>query len=262
MQAYAGHGHEVLDVSCASDNTRFASCGGDKTVFVWEVGRGEPVRRVAGHAARVNAVRWAGEAEELLVSASLDGCVKVWDLKSGAHRPVVSLEEARDSVSALAVAGHEILAGSVDGRVRSYDVRMGMVTVDVVAPGKGDGVTSLDLGKGGETVLVGTLGSKIRLMDRRDGTCLKTFEGEGFKNEEYRIRSCLAMGDNVVVSGSENGEIYVWDVLQGKVVERLRQREGGGKEKEDVVTAVVWCPSRMEWASAGGDGSVAVWGVE
>jgi mitogen-activated protein kinase organizer 1 len=68
------------------------------------------------------------------------------------------------------------------------------------------------------------------------------------------------MGDEVVICGSESGEIFVWDVMQGNVVEKLRQRDGGGEKKEDVVSAVVWCPSRREWASAGGDGSVVVWG--
>ena len=42
------------------------------------------------------------------------------------------LDEATDSVSSIHVAGHEIVTGSVDGRVRIYDLRMGMVYVDVV----------------------------------------------------------------------------------------------------------------------------------
>ena len=42
------------------------------------------------------------------------------------------LEESRDSVSSLHVVGHEIVTGSVDGRMRVYDLRMGMVYVDVL----------------------------------------------------------------------------------------------------------------------------------
>lgn len=194
------------------------------------------------------------------MSGSFDASVRCWDLRSNGWKPIMVLEEAGDSVSSVVVpeGAAEIVAGSVDGRVRGYDVRMGRVVSDVI----GAAVTSLDLGKGGETVLVGGLDSRIRLMDRRDGLCLRVFEGEGFRNAEYRIRSALGMGDSVVISGSENGEIFVWDLVEGKVVSKLRQREKQGKtSKEDIVSAVVDCKSRKEWASAGGDGSVVVWGV-
>ena len=47
-------------------------------------------------------------------------------------KPIQVLEEARDSVSSLHVVGHEIVTGSVDGRVRMYDLRMGMLFVDLI----------------------------------------------------------------------------------------------------------------------------------
>ena len=47
-------------------------------------------------------------------------------------KPIQVLEEARDSVSSLHVVGHEIVIGCVDGRVRVYDLRMGMLFVDVI----------------------------------------------------------------------------------------------------------------------------------
>ena len=47
-------------------------------------------------------------------------------------KPIQVLEDAKDSVTSVAVQGHEILSGSVDGRLRSYDLRMGMVKVDLI----------------------------------------------------------------------------------------------------------------------------------
>lgn len=38
-------------------------------------------------------------------------------------------------MSTLHIGGHEIVTGSVDGRMRTYDLRMGMVYVDVVGRG-------------------------------------------------------------------------------------------------------------------------------
>ena len=49
IKEYAIHSKQVLDVAVADDNASFASCGGDKTVFVWDVGSGRVLRRLVGH---------------------------------------------------------------------------------------------------------------------------------------------------------------------------------------------------------------------
>ena len=42
------------------------------------------------------------------------------------------LSEARDSISTLSVLEHEITTGSIDGKVRNYDIRMGILSEDVI----------------------------------------------------------------------------------------------------------------------------------
>ena len=68
----------------------------------------------------------------MVVSGSFDATVRLWDCKSQSVKPIQVLEEAGDAVSSLHVVGHEVVTGSVDGRVRVYDLRMGMVFVDVI----------------------------------------------------------------------------------------------------------------------------------
>ena len=58
--------------------------------------------------------------------------MRLWDTRAGGGKAMMSLSEARDSVSCVGVAGAEIWAGSVDGRVRVYDVRTGSLSVDVI----------------------------------------------------------------------------------------------------------------------------------
>ena len=75
---------------------------------------------------------FGGEDDGVVVSGSYDATVRLWDCKSQSTKPIQVLEEARDSVSSLQVVGHEIVTGCVDGRMRVYDLRMGMVFVDVI----------------------------------------------------------------------------------------------------------------------------------
>lgn len=52
----------------SADNGRFASVGGDKQVFLWDVESGTTLRRWAGHAGRVEAVEFGGESDSVVVS--------------------------------------------------------------------------------------------------------------------------------------------------------------------------------------------------
>lgn len=88
--------------------------------------------------------------------------------------------------------------------------------------------------------------------------CLTTLQ---YSNTTYRIRSTLGRKDAVAVAGSEDGSIFAWDVVEGTVLHRLRHGEPKGASKKDVVSAVAFCQTRPEFASAGGDGNVMVWGV-
>lgn len=129
-------------------------------------------------------------------------------------------------------------------------------------PAATDPVTSLTPTKQSETLLLSTLNSKLLLLDKSTGKILQSYKHPAFTNETYRIRSTLGLNDSVVMSGSEDGSVYVWDLVEGKLLHTLRHVEAAGNAKKDVVSAVAFCESRKEWCSAGGDGEVIVWAVD
>ncbi|KIW53881.1 hypothetical protein PV05_06291 [Exophiala xenobiotica] len=272
IQKYAAHGYPVLDIAVAQDNQTFASVGGDRSVFLWDVANGADgtLRRFGsntsqGHTSRINCVAFAGDGDGVIVSGGDDTTVRLWDVKSRDAKPLMVLDEAKDGISSVVVPGngHEIVSGSVDGRLRSYDIRMGKVTVDVM-PGP---VTSLDVSRDARTVLVGCLDGRIRMMDRTDGTCLRGFppEGnvEGYKNDSLRLKSCFAGNESLVLSGSEDdGRVRGWDVLSGKSVGNVDVNPSA-----KVVSVVRWREGSQAqgrqglWAGGGAEGIVKVYGV-
>lgn len=294
VQTYAAHGYEVLSLRVAADNARFASAGGDRAVFLWDVASAQTLRRFGssgsgvsaggaqgGHTARVNAVCFAGDGDALVVSGGLDASVRVWDARSRAPRPVQVLAEARDAVSAVVARGPEIVAGSVDGCVRTYDVRAGRCVTDSLGPS----VTSLCLAENGKAVLVSGLDSKLRLLDRETCEYRQTYADPGRKNESLRVQSILSREDQYVITGDEmtgkpgqnaEGRVWAWDFLTGELKATLRVpwgptglelkkiigKDGKEKERTNVISCLAWREGGKEdqFCVSGTSGIVTVYG--
>lgn len=102
VKTYSGpHNHEVNDVVVAESNTKFASCGGDKHFFLWDVSTGQVIRKFVGHDRKVNSLAY-GPNEEVLISASHDKTVRVWDLRARSRTPIQIMDEAKETQSSLA----------------------------------------------------------------------------------------------------------------------------------------------------------------
>ena len=115
-------------------------------------------------------------------------------------------------------------------------------------------VTSVQQTKDGNALLISTLDSTIRLIDKGNGKLLQSYTEH--KNTDYRIRSRLALSDSTVISGSEDGSIFAWNLLDRSVTERLVGAHG-----QKVVSAVDYNSGSGrvgQWASAGGDGTCKI----
>ncbi|XP_076462442.1 WD repeat domain-containing protein 83-like [Babylonia areolata] len=214
LKTYVGHGHEVLDAQGSGDNSQICTGAMDKTVVLFDVASGQAVRKYRDHAGTVNCVKF-NEESTVILSGSLDNTVRAWDTRSRSHTPIQVLDEATDSVTSLQVSDHEILTGSADGKVRRYDLRVGRLFADFI----GKAVTSVTFTRDGQCSLVSSQDNAIRLMDKDTGEMLNEFTGH--KHSQYKIDSCLNNEDTLVVSGSEDGKVYFWDLVEAKLVHTL-----------------------------------------
>lgn len=196
IKEYSGHNHRVLDVAVAAGNASFASCGGDRGVFVWDVASGFVSRRLQAHEQRVNAVSYNDDCS-ILLSASYDKTVRCWDMRSRSVHPVQTLVGAADSVSAVASSGHYIHSSSIDGSLRTYDVRKGVLTVDSF----GLPITHVSISHDGNCLLATTLDSRLRLLDKTNGQLLTEYTGH--RNEVFKLSCCLSHDDAQTICGSE-----------------------------------------------------------
>eukprot|EP01095_Lingulamoeba_sp_RSL-Kostka_P006794 TRINITY_DN2150_c0_g1_i1.p1 TRINITY_DN2150_c0_g1~~TRINITY_DN2150_c0_g1_i1.p1 ORF type:complete len:304 (-),score=51.23 TRINITY_DN2150_c0_g1_i1:237-1148(-) len=212
----SGHSYEILDIDISKDNSRFVSCGVDRQIFEWNVTKCRIIKKYYGHEQRVNAVCY-NEESSVVVSGSYDKTVKIWDCKSNSKEYIQMLDDATDSITSLLVFNSTIYTGSVDGCLRCYDIRKGKLKTDYLH----QPISSISLSRDGNCILTTCLDQTLRLLDKHSGELLNEYSGH--VNEDYKLNSCLNFDDSYVISGSEDGYIYYWDLVEeNQVVKRLK----------------------------------------
>lgn len=260
VKEYAGiHGYEVLDIKITDDNNRFASCGGDRQVFLWDVGTGQVIRRIGGHTARVNCLSF-NKDQTVLVTGCYDRAVRTWDLRAPVRDPIQTMTEARDSVSGLVVTEYAIFSSSIDGCLRQYDLRAGKVITDHVHKP----ITHLVRSHDGNCVLLSCLDNTVRLFDLATGELLQEFTGH--QSQNYKVECALNRTDSHVCSGSEDGKIFIWNLVDAKLAHTLQGHSKAVVSLASTSVAVEGPAARLGGAggltclaSASSDGTVRVW---
>lgn len=247
IKSYEGaHGYSVLDVSIAKDKTRFASCGEDKTCFIWDVASGQTLRRVQAHSHKINAVEFNDEAT-VLMTASYDQTVKCWDMRAANRDPIQTMSDFKDSVTSLARTDSTIIAGSVDGHVRSYDLRKGQLQSDSM----GFPVTSVRVSNDQNCYLAACLDSTVRLVEVATGKILKEYKGH--KHTSFKTEAVFQADCNHVMCGSEDGTAVRWNMVTGAVVARVECAHF------KAVSSISYHPTKSIFITASYDGTAKVW---
>jgi len=246
IKEYKGeHAYEVLDIRVVGDNSKFASCGGDRAAYLWDVATGNIIRKFRSHEAKINVMDF-NKDESVLICGSYDTTISCWDLRSNSYKPLQTITGFKDSVSGVVSTDDSIIASSVDGTLRQFDLRMGECVVDHVCRP----ITSLRLSTNKDCLLLGCLDSKIRLFDKASGEMLNSFKGH--VNKDFPIGSLTTNTDAHVISGSEDNDVVIWDMIDAKMVHRL-------KGHSLPVCSVDYHPREQMLVSASFDGTIRSW---
>jgi mitogen-activated protein kinase organizer 1 len=271
IQTYTdGHTHPISAIAMDASSTTLLSAS-HHSLIVTDVLTRKLQRRFQGHTGVINTVACSKDAS-IYVSGSYDGTVRIWDGRSRDRNPIQVLDDAKDSVSNVNIlqdssgsggwdgGGCEIVTASIDGCIRSYDLRRGLVHVDDL---NGAGahkeqavsLTSVSCTSDAKLMAIHCLHGSIPLMERSSGTILTTCFG-GHSSGRYSLECHITADDRYVATGSEDGAVVFYDLDSGEVVQTL--------EGHTRATCSIAChpkPKQSSMILTGSyDGSAIVWG--
>lgn len=182
----------------------------------------------------------------------------LWDVRSA--RVMKTLPAHSDPVGGIDVVwdGTLIASCASDGLIRIWDTDTGQCLRTLVHEDNPP-VVAVKFSPNGKYVLAWSLDDCLRLWDYVAGRCLKTYQGH--VNRKFSTVGGFgvyglpgAPPEAFAVSGSEDGAVLCWDVVDKKILQRI---EGHA----DVVLGVDACAfkGRRLLVSCGLDRTVRVW---
>lgn len=125
------------------------------------------------HTQRINTVAFNLDST-LVFTGSYDKNLHIWDLRSQTRDPIQTLSDFRDSVTSIALTRTEIIASSVDGCIRIYDLRMGQMHCDAYTT---DAVSCVAVSYDQQCLLSTHLGGTLYLTQISTGRILQSYAG-------------------------------------------------------------------------------------
>ncbi|MGD0068605.1 MAG: caspase family protein, partial [Streptosporangiaceae bacterium] len=234
-RALTGHTGPVRTAAAAELDDRPVVISGsdDRTVRVWDLATGTPVGNpFTGHTGPVRTAAAAElEGRPVVISGSDDCTVRVWDLATGTPvgNPFTGHTDVVNAVTATELEGRPVvISGSDDRTVRVWDLATG-TPVGNPFTGHDDvvnAVTATEL-EGRPVVISGSDDCTARVWDLATGTPVRVWDLAArtpFRvrnlgtNQVYAVTAVELGGRPVVVSGSNDWLVQVWDLATGEPV--------------------------------------------
>eukprot|EP00898_Chlorokybus_atmophyticus_P003637 jgi/Chlat1/4274/Chrsp29S04371 len=178
------------------------------------------VHVLQGHTARVSAVAMD---HELLVTASWDGTLRIWDRNNWTCRKVLTGHESQ--VISVAISPRYVYSGGADRTVRVYD-RQTWECVQVLH-GHADWVKAL--AASGDYVASGGIDGTVRVWQSSTGQLARVLmpmqQSAGMNMFADSDVTALAMDPDIVVAGCRTGDVLVFEVGSWKLRHLSRPAE-------------------------------------
>ncbi|KAI8354590.1 WD40-repeat-containing domain protein [Choanephora cucurbitarum] len=215
VRIYTGHTFDILDLSWSKNNF-LLSASMDNTVRLWHVSQATCLCAF-NHPDIVTSVRFHPKDDRFFLSGCLDSRVRIWSIP---EKRVAFWNELPngDAITAAGFTsdGRSVCVGTDQGDLLFYETQglryNTQISVKKRRKKYGKKVTGIEpmpgMPAGEERILVTTNDSRIWMINMKDKSCVYIYKG--LQNEAMQIKASFSDDGRYIISGSEDGCVYMW----------------------------------------------------
>ena len=235
-----GHKEDVIDLSWSPFyHYLLLSSSVDGYVILWNVNLEEQKSKIESfnHEKIVTSVSFSPTEKNMFITGCLDKIIRIWDISSiidenesksntinqnnydiyeKYNKGYFNIEEKITSLNFFPT-GDGIAIGTHNGKLIIYELKgdkyfyKGSYSCKnrIGKNSFGKKITSIEfISK--NYAIISSCDSRIRLLSMNDGKIIHKYKG--YLNENSMIRSCIDYNYDIIITGSEDGYAYVWNI--------------------------------------------------
>lgn len=202
----------ALDVRFSPDGTRLAASGSDNAIRIFDIPGGKELLVIQQHADWVVGLAWSPDGTHL-ASASRDRTARIFNAQNGELETTFVDHNAAVLAVAFAADGKTVISSARDKKIHRWSEKDGKKSGEF---GGAEEETLHLIVSGPQLFSAGATGA-VRLFNIETKAVVRTFSG----HQDWVYGLTVNAATKRLASGSFDGEIRVWNMEDGRELERF-----------------------------------------